>query len=136
MRSTFAMFSVLALSALASPALADRNLKCVFPQTGASGDAVGDVLVHHAKGAAEATVISTATVMFKTGEVKARVIKDDPKMFIVSWQVKAKNSRNQYTTLKYTMKVKGDGGKADLRAQPLGYDNEWNNRGTCEGFKG
>lgn len=136
MRSMLAVFSFLVGVSMSGPALADRILTCFFPPSGTAGDAVGEVLVHHVSGEAEATVISTATIAFKAGKVKGRVIKDDPKIFIVSWQVKAKNGSNQYATLKYTLKVRADGSKSDLRAQPVGYDNEWNNRGTCNPFKG
>jgi hypothetical protein len=130
------ILSAVALLAFATPVFADRAMKCSFPDTGTSGFAVGEVMFHHASGDAEATLRSSVTEHFKAGEVKARVVKDDPKIFILSWKVDTKNSKNQYANIKYTLKVMKDGAKAQYVAQPLAYDNSWSNQGSCKPIKG
>lgn len=95
---------------LGTAAAAQTVMDCSFPPT-RLGWVDGTVAFHLAQGADVATLDSPYVQRFVGKQVEAKVILDDPKLIVLSWSVRMKNDRNQYTTMKYKLRTPPGGGQ-------------------------
>jgi hypothetical protein len=133
-------FPKLALLVLLAPAAAlakDRIIECDFPETasGGGGWTAGPVAFHIEDESKTATVNSGVINYFVGTPIKAQVKKDLPAHIALSWNVKAKDNANQYTTMAYRLSVLDGGARATLSARPLSFDDFYTNQGTCKDAK-
>jgi hypothetical protein len=122
------------LSVLPAMSFADTVMECSFPKM-ANGWVEGPVAFHLKEGASVATVDSAYVNHFVGKPVEAKVVLNDPKLLVLGWSVKMKNSENQYTTMRYRLRTPPGGGKAEYSGEPSGYHNDFRNTGRCKRVK-
>lgn len=88
--------------------------------------------VAYAEGSGEAAVNSAVIMEFVGKPLMARVVKESAAQLVLSWEINAKNSANQYARVKYSLNIRNAGAKATLNIKPLDYSNSWRNEGTCK----